>query len=316
MDSQSCDPREVGTVHGVQVKNRAPESLGMEDHRSRDVSFSQRNLICHVYPRSNGRYLRTVDHLRRRWRLFTGRKIIAVALDETTDSLPEVRGAFGDCEAEFLTVRNSELQEVETFVRSLERLAAEPGITFRCHAKGATHLDPRAASHAWADVMFSACLDFPGLIECALSRSAVCGAFRSHGIWGGPGYHNWHFAGSCYWFRNDAAFVRNWRNVHQAFWGAEAWPGIFGIEESVCLFCDRAQTHQLYNVEWWENGLGPSFFHWVRRLESCSLRSPAYIPRDSLLWNWRPTSRRIDRGRLRNLLKAVGRACIDCLAFP
>lgn len=249
-----------------------------------------RNLICHIYPRKCGKWRRTVEHLcsAGRWEQFDGLRLIAVAIDETCDDAREVRQAFGPRGAQFMVVDNNpELQEVATFVAHLQQLSREPGITFRCHAKGATHADGgNPASHVWADAMFSTCLDSPELIDCVMSKKEICGPFSSFGIWGGPGYHSWHFAGSFYWFRNEAAFCRDWGNVRQAFWGVEAWPGIFTVEESACLFCDRANTHQLYDVDWWKIGIAPGFAHWCQNVRLCGVGFEPYLPHDSLIRRW------------------------------
>ena len=107
----------------------------------------------------------------------------------------------------------------------------------RDRPKGATHEDDDAASHKWLDAMAVASLDYPELVHCAFeSGKNIAGAFRSHGLWSFPGYHDWHFAGTWFTFRHSRVLELDWRNVHPDFMGVEAWPGILPLAESACLF--------------------------------------------------------------------------------
>ncbi len=233
-----------------------------------------RNLICHVYPRRTGQqWRRTVEHLLRRRELFGGRRIITIATDETTDTVQTVRSALADFEAEFLEFRNCALQETSTFLPAMDLIANtnHDEITFRCHAKGSTHSSDDAASHIWADAMFETCLDYPELVDCMLEKLAIVGPFRSHGLWPFPGHHGWHYAGSMFWVRHDRTFSRDWRQLMPTFFGVEAWPGIFPIEESGCLFGDHADTQHLYSPEFWRHNITPSLQLWRESLNKCGL---------------------------------------------
>jgi hypothetical protein len=232
-----------------------------------------RNLICHIYPRRCGKWRRTVAHLLDRWSQFDGRKIITIACDRCCDPASDVQRCFmehwGTCE--FIVRQNQPgLQEVPSFLPMMERVIGEPGITFYCHAKGSTHEDDDAASHKWCDAMADACLSYPALVDRCFERGAnICGAFRSHGLWSFPGYHNWHFAGTWFWFRNSRAAELDWRNVHQNFMGIEAWPGIFPLEESACLFFDNANTAHLYSPDYWKTNITPALKWWHGKLAKC-----------------------------------------------
>lgn len=236
----------------------------------------KRNLIMHVYPLAcHQNWRRSIMHLRARWEQFDGRRIVAVAFDTKTCTMDEVREAFGPCEVEMFGVMNSELQEVQSFPRLLEMVAAEPGLTLYCHSKGCTHCDPTSASHIWLDAMAEACLDYPQLVDCALTDHDVCGAFRSRQVIGSihasPPYH---FAGTWYWFRNAALFDNeNWRTVDPVLWGAESYPGWrFPIERSACVFADHAHTFHLYDQQWWERVITPGRTNWRRAIERAGLR--------------------------------------------
>lgn len=229
----------------------------------------RRNLIMHVYPRRCGKWRRAVAHLLGRWDQFNGRKIVSIATDETTDDPSEVVAAFSDAEIEYRILENSKgLQEVASFQSMLESVQSrDPNeITLYCHGKGATHEEGgNEASHLWLDAMAAACLDYPALVDSVLREKEICGAFRSLGLWPFPGYHSWHFAGTWFWFRHNAAFGRrDWRNIHPNFMGVEAWPGVFPQDAGGCLLFDRADTAHLYSVPFWRDRIIPALrlFHW------------------------------------------------------
>lgn len=242
-----------------------------------------RNLLCHVYARREGqKWRRTVAHLLQRRGLFNGRRILTVATDETTDTTETVREAFAPLEAEIIEFHNCGLQETVTFLSGMDMLAsARPNeMTLRCHSKGCTHPDG-AASHLWADVMWATCCDFPQLIDCLLQDRAICGPFRSFGLWPFPEMHAWHFAGSFYWIRHDRTFNRDWRRLMPTLWAVEGWPGIFPREESACLFHDGdgAATQHLYSPQFWRANLVPEFEGWRERMETATGRK-AWLPPD------------------------------------
>ncbi|HEY3969455.1 MAG TPA: hypothetical protein VGM05_33185 [Planctomycetaceae bacterium] len=243
-----------------------------------------RNLICHVYPRTAGqKWRRTAAHLIRRRELFTGRRILTVALDNTTDPIEDVRQTFAPLDAEFIVSPNAELGETATFFPALDRIESNSPdeITFRCHSKGCTHAGDHEMSHPWADVMFAANLDYPELIDCLLSDAAICGAFRKFESWPFPDSHAWHYQGSFYWFRHDRTFSRNWRWLMPTFYGIEAWPGVFPREASACTFFDQVAVN-LYAAAHWSSLVAPRFREWCCGMERLTGRK-AWLPADSLL---------------------------------
>ncbi len=237
-----------------------------------------RNLILHCYPRKSGMWRRTLRHLTagRRWEQFTGRKLVSIAYDECCADPDDIASEWpADCE---ITIRpNTPLQEVESFVPMLERIESRDPDEFTTylHCKGATQ--PKGhASHLWCDGMAAANLDYPELVGCFFKTGAnIVGAFRSHGLWTFPGYNAWHYAGTWFTFRHSRAFELPWRNIHQGFEGVEAWPGIFPLAESGCLFFDNANTAHLYDRAYWRDFLTPSLECWHRSLQQCGLEPQA-----------------------------------------
>jgi len=238
------------------------------DHtQAKKVLMLQRNLIAYFYPRKNGHWRRTAEHLSRHWHQFDGRKVIAVATDQCCVEHAEVVDSLRafSTDTEFMLGKNDpNLRETRYFLPALEQVIDQPGITFFCHAKGATHESPREAPHLWREAMAAACLEYPELVECAFSSGKhVCGAFMADGIRD----HGWHFSGTWFWFRNERARSLNWRDVHQTFMGVEGWPGIFPREEAFCLFYERANAGQLYDRREWDSTITPSLECWRRSVE-------------------------------------------------
>jgi len=161
---------------------------------------------------------------------------------------------------------------------AMERIESKTAdeCTTYLHCKGATQGEGHA-SHLWCDAMAAANLDYPELVECALSRGNICGAFRSHGLWSFPGYHDWHFAGTWFTFRHARIFGElDWRNVHPNFMGVEAWPGIVPLSESACLFFDHANTAHLYSNEFHAANITPALKHWRNSLARNAGLSPLF----------------------------------------
>lgn len=235
----------------------------------------RRNLTVFCHPRKSGKWRRTLAHLiaGNRWLQFTGRKIIHVAYDDCCTPPDEVMSEW-PAECEFIVQPNDAyLQEVAGFLPMMEQVESTDSdeCTTYVHCKGSTQPDGHA-SHLWCDAMAQANLDYPKLVKCALQRGSICGAFRSHGLWGFEGYHNWHFAGTWFTFRHDRIFGElNWRNVHPNFMGVEAWPGIVPVRESVCLFYDNANTAHLYDVGFHQANIQPALGYWHQNLAKCGL---------------------------------------------
>lgn len=238
---------------------------------------AQRNLIAFVYPRSTGHWRRAVRHLMARWSQFDGVRAVAIATDASCDDPAEVEAEFGDG-VRFHVCRNTPLQEIQPFAWLLEQVIGQPGITLYAHAKGASHDSPDAASHVWCDVMASACLDYPDLVDCALSAAPCAGAFRSRQRVGGSS-SPFHFAGTWWWVDNAALRARNWGHFEQVFWGVESYLGQhFQPHESSCLFFDGAETAHLYHHAWWDAHILPAYRRWRLKLSGCGLRPLAQDP--------------------------------------
>lgn len=162
--------------------------------------MTPRHLITHLWPgREHQTWRRTVQHLRARWPLFTGRREVSIAVDATTVDPAEVIDAFGDCDASFRIVGNDPQRgEGVSFPSLLRAVANEPGHTFYCHSKGATY-PAGSISERWADVMFHLCLDYPEVVGATLQDHPIAGPCKRVEQRMGV---DWHYSGAFFWFRN------------------------------------------------------------------------------------------------------------------
>jgi len=204
-----------------------------------------RNLIYHVYPsRENEDWRSNVRQICRRWALFNGRRIVAIATSPQTHRAPAVEREFGSCRAEFVQLKNDpHLREVASFRRLLAAVANTHAgeVTFYAHSKGNTTAetgdkgmsveDRCRGSVRWRNTMYHYLLDrWPAVAE-ALTESAAVGTTKMvgafvypSGLMFGPGF--WMFAGTFFWFRHDVVFsIPTWGNIKQDRYGAEAWLG-------------------------------------------------------------------------------------------
>ena len=238
----------------------------------------KKNLAMHVYPKSDpGHWRRGVEHVRQRLSQFTGRRLVSVAIDTSTDTAAEVERAFGG-EVEIREVFNDGTQEMVSFPWLMSQLIDDSDdVTFYCHAKGCTHATNNA-SHLWCDAMAAACLDYPALVDWCLKSKPICGAFRSRQQVG-TSLASFHFAGTWWWVRNRDLHARDWQRSDPEFWGAESYPGVhFSPTESACLFFDRAETAHLYHLDWWQSVVCPAFRSWRAEFDRRGIKPVACDP--------------------------------------
>lgn len=229
----------------------------------------RRNFMMHVWPvKDFGAWQWNMDQVLQRAHLFNGRRVIAIAVSDATDSAEVVKEYMRDFTDEFIVVPNdSRLREVVTFVPMLERMETLDAntITFACHAKCVRHRigidDDGSTVFDWTRAMYETCLDRMPLVETQLITKAMTGSFKRYGQFTTRGNHRWHYSGTFYWFRNRDVYQRNWRHVDRKFFGTESWPGhMFRPEETGCLFMDGVDD--LYVKDYWMKTIKPALEQW------------------------------------------------------
>ena len=218
------------------------------------------NLMYHVYPISGkGVWEWNVDQILKRIDLFNGRRIVSIAIDNSTDSPDKVKKRFGKAVSEYIVVKNvSKYREVVPFVPVLSVLESlNPNeVTFCGHAKGIRqdivtwngHTNP---VRNWTEAMYITTLDNWPLISDLLKDKAMAGSFRRFGQFRVKGSKKWHYSGTFYWFRHIDVFSKNWQYVPLRFWGTEAWPGcLFESNDTACIFADKCPVSLFHWKDW------------------------------------------------------------------
>lgn len=218
-------------------------------HMYQRPSVSKLNLIYHVYPaRSNNVWRLNVSRVAAKMALFSGSCVVAVAVDETTHDVDEVRKAFGWPNIEYIRVPNDPaLREAATLPLLLDAVhstdAAEA--TFFAHTKGNSTKDNALGAEFWRNAMYHALLDNVHVCRDLLLRHPCVGTHKM--CWPGDGpspfptrlaVGNWMYAGTFWWFRNQDVFSRDdWRQVPRDRYGAEAWLStMFNVDDAATVF--------------------------------------------------------------------------------
>lgn len=230
----------------------------------------RRNLLMFIYPRVGDEWKRNIDLIKQRIHLFNGRRVFAVAVDNTTVWLNEVLAELKPLECEVMTFQNSigEVTAFSSLLESVESLDPDE-ITYYCHAKGVTkqETDSIQSIQRWTDAMHEVLLDGVDDVEEALTTHMFAGAFRSTGKQFANlqvPFYNWHYPGTFYWFRNCELFAQpNWNNVQQQYYGTEAWPGTqVPLSRGACLLTDGVPLAGLYHAEQWQTRWQPALDRW------------------------------------------------------
>jgi hypothetical protein len=252
----------------------------------------KRNVLCRIYPRRDGEWRRTVNHLLARWSQFTGRKIVAIDADEYCEESWQVSQAFGhdanmeidwierDCEPDTDTIEVKNISGVPhftSFQTMLQRVREDSSITFYCHSPGA-HEEGEIGSRKWCDVMATVCLDYPALVDEAFQNGAsLAGAFRPHK--GHPGHHSRQFVGTWLWSRDERMGNLSWNCWTPNTAGVEGWQAILPGTASACLFFDDADPVRLRDNDYWESVVVPALYSWHRSSKTHGLIPVASTPR-------------------------------------
>ena len=212
--------------------------------------------------------------------MFNGQKIISVSTDATTATFADVKALFSGKGVTFHHFTNDntlgEVVSFETMLKSVENIDPRQ-ITLYCHAKGVKYAEEEMRKlkvHSWTELMYSTLLDYPSLIEDALKQKSITGSFLKRGNTFGNLPPAWHFAGTFFWFRNNAVFSQpNWNYIPKMWWGTEAWPAIlFPDEKDVeCIFLEgKVPEMQLYFQKYWTNTVNAAWHRF--QVENASLK--------------------------------------------
>jgi len=213
-----------------------------------------RNLIYHCSPfDGNDVWLRNLAQLRRRWRVFNGRRIVSVATGPGMVPLERVKRFLPDAAIEWLTFPNCKIQrECTSFYPMLDMLTPSPfEATFYAHAKGVTRNPCDDNVTSWRNNMYANLLDRAERCMDLLASHPCVGCYRMFHRAGGlrKATHltdreracEWHYAGTYFWFRNSHVLGRDdWRSVLMGGWAVEFYlPQLFRHSQAACVYGDN-----------------------------------------------------------------------------
>ena len=213
-------------------------------------SVQRLNLLYHVCPiTSNDVWRSNVSQVKRRLRIFTGRKVVAVVQGDRLHSLDVVQRELNDHSIEYITRPNDpELREVATFLDLLQCVESTDSdeATFYGHTKGNSTADNALGAEMWRNAMYHHLLDGVHTCRDLLGSHPCVGTHKMR--WerreewspfpSGLNVGNWMYAGTFFWFRNDAVYGHpKWRDVPRDRYGAEAWLSmLFDVEPAATVF--------------------------------------------------------------------------------
>jgi len=181
------------------------------------VHAPRRHLMYHLWPVKGETWRWNVELLLQRIDLFNGRRLVAIVTDDRTEDLDAVQAAFAGHGVEFIVRPNAQGGESVTFPLMLAELAREhrDDVAFYAHAKGVKY-EPSwpPAVKRWAEVQMAVTLDHWPSVRAQLERHAMTGLLRRPGRFTNHQHvGDWHYSGTCFWFRHDAVFERAWQDV-------------------------------------------------------------------------------------------------------
>ncbi|MBI3553938.1 MAG: hypothetical protein HY077_15695 [Elusimicrobia bacterium] len=235
----------------------------------------KRNLLFHLYPVEGSLWEWHVGQLVKHRRVFNGRRIVTIALDEKTVPLAEAERRLKRLEAELITAANDPSRgETRHFLRGLGRLKSldEHEMTFYAHAKGVTHRGLKSlVMQSWSQAMYAMNLSAVGVIESLMRRHCAAGCFRQEVLHGGSW---WHYSGNFFWVKHSALFARDWRRIGGGKYGVEGYLGRhLPVEESAALTPFRHFT-DLYKFAVPRE----EYRGWLRALRPLRLARPGGAP--------------------------------------
>lgn len=206
------------------------------------------NLLYHVYPsKKNDVWRANVRQVVRRIKVFSGRKVVAVATAPDLHGIDVVRSEFGEQGIEYLEIPNdTQLREVATFLPLLELVASDDPeeASFYAHTKGNATADNALGAEMWRNQAYHSLLDGVNACRDLLQTHAAVGTHKM--VWpdgmspypSGLNHGNWMLAGTFFWFRHRDVFTHPaWRDIPRDRYGAEAWlSGLFAPERAATMF--------------------------------------------------------------------------------
>lgn len=241
------------SVRNAGDRNGEPVLRAFAEHDSavtQPVRFGPirtRHLIYHVCPLEwNDDWRDNVRQLLRRMDVFNGRRTIAIVQGWHMVDAETVKREFDGHDCEFLVLPNDpQMRERATFLPLLLSIqSTDPHeATFYGHTKGVSRRE--RGVNPWRNAMYHNLLDRWQDCMDELKQHSCVGCFKmDYSSEDDLPYSTklrrglWLFAGTFFWFRNDAVFRRSdWRDIPMDRYGVEAYlGGLFASEEAKSIY--------------------------------------------------------------------------------
>jgi hypothetical protein len=209
--------------------------------------------------------------------VFTGRRLVVIATDETTEVADVAQDEFPSNERfEFIRVENNKKTgEAAPFLEALGKLQSQDPneLTFYAHAKGVTKPAYEVPPvRAWANMMYELNLSYPDKIDMLMQKFDSIGCLR---IVGGSDPAGYIFGGNYFWAKHSALFSGNWKTILESYYGAERYIGAhIPLDRSFAL---TQALPNLYKIILPSNVLH-RWLEWLSRLSLAELEGRNFVP--------------------------------------
>jgi len=224
------------------------------------------NLLYHIFAdRRNDCWKWNVEHILKRWELFNGQRVLAIAEDQNSCSIEEVCSFIGEkrsSECVILSLKNNPLlREVASFRHLLKVVrSTDPSeASFYAHTKGNTTAKPGDAVTIWTQGMYRHLLDQVEIVRDLLRTYLFVGCHKM--VWqnnprlnpfptrytpqGKSRDNGWMLSGTFYWFSHRIYERPESLRVDPDRYAAEGWPW------SVAEEWEAASLLQPWPVDWY-----------------------------------------------------------------
>ncbi len=224
-----------------------------------------RHLLFHMWPvREPAIWKWHVEQLKQHAALFNGRRVLALVLDDQSESAGTVRRAVAGLFDDVLVMDNDpRLREVVTFEALFGKVVSlDPREAILWgHSKGTMRRNTLPAVRRWAELQYELYTDWPR-VGPLLQQYPTVGAFKKLGRGFAESRSDWHYSGSWFWVRSRDLFSQpNWREIDRQWFGIEPYPSLhFSSAEAGCLFHTApVRSMNLYRDDYWRDVVEPAY---------------------------------------------------------
>ena len=201
-----------------------------------------------------------INLLNRYLHIFTGQKIVKIAVDDLSKDTTHLVSLFPNCDIEIVQ-NNPETRESEYFIQSLKEIKNENSITFFAHNKGSkSGGDGNNVVKVWLLSMYFFNLEETYLsnIEYNLTNDKTFSGIMQITIPCPPWVTtDWHYSGTFFWFNTQKLFnIEGWDTFEKGRFSVEGYPGqMVDVSQSHVTLCSENYNWNSYQPMIWNKYL-------------------------------------------------------------